>query len=148
MVFFSWQPSVKVEGRVNPRLQWKFQKSSMKMWDVTSSQDGHDRKACRLPGDFYLILKWHSSHLKGLLVPLKPLSLISDVLLSFLYVCLKFVFPDKPKIAFLAFKICTGVHLVCMYQSCISLESKMALFTLERYFVSLCVCESCVYGQT
>ena len=64
-----------------------------------------------------------------------------NVLLSLLYVCPKDVFLDKPKIAFFAFKIRTGEYILCSFGLCVtkvifSPESKMALFTFERYFGS------------
>ena len=37
--------------------------------------------------NFHLNLTWHCLHLKGIQGPLKPLSLIQNLLLSFLYVC-------------------------------------------------------------
>ena len=60
---------------------------------------------------FHLNLKWHCLHLKSISDPLKPLCLISN----FLLLCPKVVFLDKPKVAFFAFKICTGEYVHCSF---------------------------------
>ena len=64
---------------------------------------------------FHLNLKWHCLHLNRIQDPLKTLSLISTFLLSFLYVCPKVVFLDKPKIAFFALKIHKGEYILCSF---------------------------------
>ena len=67
---------------------------------------------------FYSNLKWHCLHLKGILDPLKPLIASFQSFLSFLNVCPKVAFLDKPQIAFSAFKIHTGeciLHLFGLY---------------------------------
>ena len=46
-------------------------------------------------------------------------SLISKVFLSFLDICPKYVFLDKPKIAFFAFKIHTGEYILCSFGLCV-----------------------------
>ena len=63
---------------------------------------------------FYLNLKWHSFHLKGISDRPKTLCPISNF-----FSCPKVVFPDKPLIAFFAFKICTGEYILCSFCLCI-----------------------------
>ena len=68
---------------------------------------------------FHFNLKWHCLHLKGISDSLKPLSLNSNILLSLLFVCPKVVLLDQPKIAFFAFKICTGEYILCSFGFCV-----------------------------
>ena len=112
---------------------------------------------------FHLNLKWHCLHLNRIQDPLKTLSLISTFLLSFLYVCPKVVFLDKPKITFFALKIHKGEYILCSFTlfvpklyfylnlkwHCLHLKGildpQKTLCPISNFFV---VSKSCVSRQT